>query len=794
MIKHYLKIAFRQLLKYKILGILYIVCLGIGVSTSILLYKYYSFESNYDAYLEHSDELYRVNMVSQNDAEQNTARTSPAVAKAMKDNFPTVKDFSRVVLFGDASIITESKSVKESDILLVEKRHFDVFSFQFKPGSQLEGFDVPGTVVMSDKLANKLYGDIDPVGQVVKINSPNLGGSVEFTVKGVYEDIRKDSHLKPELLMSFATVKQFLGDEIESNWHWNNLFTYIQVDEGTTINQLQDQFNHFVANIQNQDVDTYVFQPITEIHNDATVFSEFDEPVNGETLRHLLLLGILILMITYVNVINLYASISNKRMKEVGVRKASGAVRKQLFWQFLTESFLINAMGMLLAVTVIQTLTPYFESFFQIQGSIHLHSIADYWLEMVIILVIGTLLTGCYPALIMSGWKPQLVLKGTAHRSIGGVKFRSSILVLQFVVTIFLIAGSLVVYQQIDYILKYDNGLSTNHKIVIKQPNIDDSANTFSKLSSSLGNVPGIRGITATDAVPGMEVYWRTNQYSREKGQPSDYDFTYLNVEASYFDIFNIKTVAGGKLKPDQDNDGIILNETAVELLGFDNAKHAVGQTIYSNNLPILILGVVQDVHQQGLRNKINPTIYNQIQGDMNYYVLDMDQNITINHIEQLKKSWHASFPDSPFDYFYLNNFYNQQYRNDFRFQKFFSVFSILSILISSIGLIGLSLQALKQREKEVAIRKVLGASARHLFISLSKTYFILATLAYVIAIGLAHFTMQEWLANFTNQILLGPWFYIVPLVLAATLIFIIIFRQIIKATTKNPIDTIRLE
>ncbi|UII26087.1 ABC transporter permease [Fulvivirga maritima] len=795
MLKNYLIIAFRQLLKHKTLGVLYIMCLGVGVSAAIMLYKYCDYESNYDKYLDHSGQLFRVNMVNPNSDEQNSARTSPAVAKALVDNFPMVKDFSRVVLFGDASVITNQKSVKESDILLVEKRHFDLFSYQFKPGSRLEGFDVPGTMVISERLAQKLFGEADPVGLNVKINSPNLGGSQEFEIKGVYENIRKDSHLKPELLVSFATVKQHLGADIESNWHWNNLFTYILVNEKAFIDDLEIQFNHYVEDLPTQAEGQYEFQNITDIHNDPSVFSEFDVPVNAETLNYLLMLAFLILVITYINVINLYASIAGKRMKEVGVRKSSGAGREQLFWQFMIESFFINLAGIVVAITIIQTILPAFESYFNIHGSLNIQSISDYIPELCVLLLAGTCFTGFYPALVMSAWQPQLVLKGGGQVKIGGIRLRSVFLLIQFVVSIFLIAGTLTVSRQIDYILYYDIGLDASNKLVIRQPNIDDAKQSLPLVKSLFRQLPDVTGITAADAVPGMEIYWRSNDYSRDQGKSSDHSFNYLNVESHFFEVFDMPILNGVGFQAETGNNGtIIINQTAVEALGFQNSEEAIGKVIYANDNGLTIRGVVKDFYQQGLKSDIKPTIYNYAAGNMNYYIVQFKSSETRQLVAQLQEQWNKSFSDSPFDYFFLDEFFNKQYGSDLRFQKFFSVLCLISILVSIIGLLGIILQHLQLKEKQIGIRKILGAGLRHIMFHLSKGYLKIFVVAYVAAIILAYVIMELWLSDFADKVELGLSFFVLPLIIFFFIVGSVLMKQIIAAINKPVIDSLRSE
>ncbi|MEQ8474668.1 ABC transporter permease [Fulvivirga sp.] len=800
MLSNILKIALRKLLQNKKIGLLYILCLGVGISSSLLLFNYYSFETSYDTHLPNYKNLYRVNLetLTSDGVTEKSSRTAPPVGQVLLDEFAAVEGFSRVVIFGDAILSTDSENVKEPNILLADVEHLNQFNYKMLPGSTKEDFEAPFSIIISEELSQKLYKGASPIGLSIKVNSPNLDGTIEFYVKGVFENIRKDSHLKPDVLISYSTLYQFVGDQIDQNWNWNNLYTYVELKDGTNPSDIAQQLNNYVnGKFGASSSAVYSLSNINKIHNDTSYASEFDEPVDAQTLQYLLILAIFVLVVTFINVINLYAGIASRRSKEVGVRKVSGAKREQLIVQFLTEAFIINLLGILVAITIIQLVAGYFESYFNIQGSLGINSFHNYFIELGAILLIGTVFTGFYPALIMSGWKVDQALNTMKIVSVGGVGTRRLFLLVQFAVSLFLIAGVSVVYLQIDHVLNYDLNINTKNKVVIKEPRTDNTAGTVTeRVKNSFETITGVNGVSAADATPGQEVYWRTNSYTKIKGERSSISYTNLNIDTDYFKFFNIKLLGGEQFNPDpQQNAGnAIINESAAFALGFENAEQAVDKVIFQNEFEVKIIGVVEDFYQEGLKKEVAPTFYRSLDSNMKFYVIDYAANDNAALLAQLEKNWSFLFPDSPFEYFFLEQEYNAQYKNDVRFQRFFNAFCLIAILISCIGLVGISVQMLNQRKKEVGIRKVLGASVSQMLVLLTNTYFKMAMIAHLIAMPLAYILFQNWLNEFVTQITLGVWFFAAPIGLFALIILITISSQVYNTANKNPVDSLRYE
>lgn len=800
MIKNFLKAGIRRLLRDRLIATLYVGCLGVGISGALLLFNYYQFESSYDTTESRVPALYRVNTLvnkSEGQSDKN-ARTSPALGEYMKDHFSQVASYSRLVLLGEAILLANDTKIKEEHILLADTAHFNQFNYSLLPGSSISDFNKPMSVFISESLARTLFKDENPIDQTIGMNSVNLDGSVEFNVEGVFEDRALNSHLRPNLLISYSTLLQFVGNEINQSWDWNNLYTYVRLHDASKQHELVNQLN---TQIQTDFKDKFggvqfSLQDVAKIHTDLETDGAFMNPVNGETLTYIGGIALFILFITYINIINLYASVCYKRIKEVGIRLANGSHKTQLVVQFMVEALLINAMGVILAITLTQMTIPTFENAFDLNTILEATPWYWYVVELTSILIIGTLMLSIYPAYMVLGSNLSEGIAEKSLKSEAGLKWRGRFLIVQFGIAILLVAATIGVYQQLTYITNYDIGLNLKQKLVIKNPEFDMNDEAIKdKMAASFSTLSEVVSVTNTDAIPGIEVYWRSNEYSRIKNERSKINFTNLNVADDYFEVMKAELKDGSGFSKGMNYDEVaIINESAVYAMGFASSEEAVDATIFLRDHPIRILGVVEDFYQEGLKSNVEPTVYRATDENLTYYIVSFSGTNLSGLIEGLEAQWNTLFPNSPFEYFFLDERYQRIYASDLRVQRFFTTFCILAIIISCIGLFGVSKQSLASRKKEIGIRKVLGASVVSITKMILKKYMIMLVVAYVVAMPLAYYGIERWNSNFMLQVDPGMLFFTLPLIALLLLILFSIGPLTLRESSRNPTESIRYE
>lgn len=805
MIRSYIIVAFRNLLQNKLFSLINVLGLGVGIAASFMLYQYTSFESSYDNFHNDVERIYRVNLITNKEGEEiaRDARTAPAIGSTLLEDFTEVVSFSRTVIFGEAILSHEGNNVVEKNTLLVDPAHFELLDYEVLKGVPEVDLKSPLTVFLSSDLAEKLYGDADPVNKTLSINNSNLDGSQDFIVKGVFKNQRVNAHLRPELLVSYATLHHFIGKQIDTTWDWNNLFTYIKVAEGTNMSGLKQKVKGVVAinnlNDLNKSGWQLDLQPITAIHTDKSYTGEYvQQGIDGSLLKYYTIIGAFILLIAYINFINLYTSKATERAKEIGVRKVSGASFSQLVVQLLTEVFVINLLGVLLALTFIQLLYPFLTNILEIEDTMPELQSLNLWMNLVVLLVIGTFLSGLYPAFVMASWLPSKALKGARKMSIGGIQFRKSLVVFQFTIASFLICGTLTVLFQIDMMKNYDLGFVMDQKIIVKSPQlVEGSGGTRSSIfKKELKNLTGVRRVAALNEIPGTQIYWKTDIAAERLSTADHLNFTWLGVDHEYFDLFEVGIIAGRSFQ--QTNDGFrtsaILNRKAARLYGFDKPQDAIGSRITLNDNQLEIVGVSENFNQESLKKNIEPIVFRYSNFDLNYFAIHIDANNLQETVSQIGSTFIELFPDSPFEYFFLDEHFNKQYNGEVLFAQIFTGASLLALFISCLGMLGLSYQTIAQKTKEIGIRKVLGASLNSLLIYLTKDYVKLVVIACFLGISLAYFTFSNWLTDFITKIDLGLWFFFTPLLVLGIAIVSVITLQTLKVALKNPVDSLKYE
>lgn len=817
MFKNNFKTAFRNLAKRKGFTLVNIAGLAIGIACCLLLFQYVSYEKSFDSYAE-GTQLFRMRTDSYQDGKLGwqAATSYPITGPHMKKDFPEVEDFCRLIKT-ELLLSNEPKQVKfaETKGYYADASAINLLNIQLIKGNPANALTGTDKMIVSEWMVKKYFGDEDALGKILTVRSNHM--LQHYEVSGVFKDYPANSHLNMHYLVSYATlgkVKRLQGDttnSTETQWGWYDFYTYVKLRPGTDYKQLEKKLPDFCRRYfpdlnwakANNAWDELHFIPVKDIHLYSNYFQEAE--VNGSAggVNFMFLIGLVILAIAWINYINLATARSVERAREVGVRKVLGAKREDLVKQFLAESLLLNFTALFAAFAAAFTLTPLFNQLVGHGQSPRLFNIsAHYWLIFSALFVAGTLLSGLYPAFVLSAYQPVKVLKGVFKNAAGGLALRKSLIVIQFVTSIILIGGTIVVYQQVKYMQRQNPGFDMKQTLVLNgASSVTDSMyqGIYRSFKTDLQRLPAVQFVTASSCIMGKEID-STNDLKRiapKDGNDKTYTCYNLGVDYDFIPTYQMKLVAGRNFSKDRptDRQAAILNETAIHMLGFKNADEALNtKVLEAAKDTLLVVGVVADFHHLGLQKTIDPQIFFcEPETRMNYSLKVSATNMP-QTLDAVKNVWTKYFPNDPFNYFFLDDYYNQQYKASNLFGRVFGVFATLAILIACFGLSGLSAYNILQRTKEIGIRKVMGASVNRLLFILSKDFMLLVFVSFIIAVPLCWWAMHTWLQDFAYRINIQPWVFLIAGLSAGVIALVTISLQAIKAATSNPVGTLRSE
>jgi putative ABC transport system permease protein len=801
--KNDLKIAWRNLLKNRVDSMINLGGLTIGFFAVFLIALYVNFSKSFDKDLPQTEQLYRVNLNSRVSGKEmdKSARTAPAMGMVFKEDLAEVEDFSRVIIMGEVIAGQDDSFVREDQIFITDEAYFEFFDINLTQGSE-EGIAQPLQVYLSESISKRIFGDKDPVGQTLDINSTNFDGTVEFQVAGVYQDLPTNRHLRPELMISYATLHHFLGSEIDNSYDWLNQYTYLKLSPGVNIEETTNKLN---ASLQTHhgdqlngsgtewDVDLIA---VGDIHNSLAYSGEYNQGVDGRKLTYFVWIGFFVLVMVYLNSMNIATSKAQNRSKEIGVRKVSGSSRMQLIRLFLMESYLSHFIAILIACFLIFGFGDWVN---QILGlglpidSLHLSHylgwILSFW-------VLGSFISGIYPALLLTSFSVHKAIKGESKLSFRQA-FGSPLLVVQLVFCLVILAGIMTTYKQIDFMRSRDLGLELDNRIVVRSPMlfVDGSGNYQEKMKATIGAIPEVQSIAAANEIPGNEIYWKTEDFHLEGKEKSGVMYSMLSVGEEYFKLFNLKILAGRQFNPIGEGEEAIINQQALAGLGLDNPEDALGKSLISGRGEARIVGVVEDYYQEAVNSPLDPIVLNYSPGDLNYYILKINSLEEMgNLLQKIESSFQSNFPQSPFEYFFLDEFFDKQYKAELQFQKLFALASLVAIFIAVMGIFGVTSQVLLSRLKEVSIRKILGASSSSILMMISKDYFYWLGTCFLLGVPLAYFLFREWLQEFPVRIEIGWWFYTLPVLSILLIFFSTALVLTIRTVFVNPAKILKSE
>jgi putative ABC transport system permease protein len=821
MLTNLLLTAWRNLKKNKFFSVLNITGLIIGMSVFLITVQYSHFEYSYENFIPNAANIYRVNLQTYRNNEPfiASAENYPGVGPALLNTFPEVTGYARLYNMGYKNNVIITNEESKPDAIAFKHRRFlyadssflSLMEYPMVQGDPKTALAQPFNAVISEHYAKLYFGDADPMGKTLRLRDDDNNNEL-VKVTGVFKDIPDNSHLKFDVLFSYKTLfGRFERAEERYNRTWvrKDMYTFVTVRPGTDVKALERKLpalvNQFIPDQKQRNENNILsLQPISAIHLTSHLAEEFETNGDDRVVQFISMIGIFILIIAWINYINLATAKALERAKEVGVRKVLGAFKRELVQQFLMESGMVNFFSLVLALGVIALALPAFNTLSGL--NLVISNLFEPWFIAIVLTLwaAGTLLSGFYPAVVLSSFKPVTVLKGKLRNSKRGIFLRKSLVVLQFSASVFLIAGTIIVYQQLNYMLKRDIGMNIKQVLVVERPGISPAdRNAFNSgvdlFRNELARSNEIAGVSLSVTIPGKQ---REFKQTLKRYGASDDQLVTLRVNSMDYhsvDIFQMKLLAGRTFSqqyPQDQDTSVIISETASRALGFKTPDEAVGQVLRIDDWewsPIIV-GVVNDYHQVSLKKAMDPTIFYCSPYSGEYYSVRINTNDAAATLDHVRTSWEKAFPGNPFDYFFLDDYFNQQYENEQKFGKLFSVFASLAIIIGCLGLFGLSAYTTVQRTKEIGIRKALGSSEQRIFILLSKEYLILIAIAVAMATPFAWLGMNYWIETFEYRIDISFTVFILAGALVLMIALLSVSFQTLKAAKTNPVDSLRYE
>jgi len=793
MIKNYLKIAFRNLWRHRVFSFINILGLTVGMTACFLIFLYVKFELSYDKFNSKAANIYRLNTDIKTPSETiNTSVTAWPFAPNIKREFPEVETFTRV---NNGSFLVRKGDAKfqEDNTLFADSTFFDVFDIKMLKGDPKKALKDMFSIVFTEDAAKKYFGKEDPIGKQVLLT----GDGIPATVTGIIQNIPENSILKGDMLVSMSTLTQHMNKGLDQQWGNFGATSFLLLKPGVDPRAMEKKFPDFIERNngkerkESQMFYTFTLEPLKDIYLLSTRDGNTSGNMNNVYIFSII--AVFILLIACINFINLTTARSSERAKEVGIRKVVGAAKSQVARQFIGESVILCIIAFLLTVLLSVLLLPLFN---KLAGKVVSHGIFTNWRYLILLFsaAIGIgVLAGAYPALILSSFKPVVVLKGRFATGNKGILLRKGLVIAQFSISVVLIIATLVVYSQMNYMRKRDLGFSKDQMLVVSTQG--DPARFA--LQNAVSGLPNVKSTALSSSVPGSGNPGAYSEIQNKKGDLQIANLDLYFVDWNYIPQYKIKMVAGRAFSKEFGTDttqAMVVNESVTKLLGYSNPQEAVGRKFKQWGREGKIIGVMQDFHYRSLQQPIKPLTMRIEPDGSDLLSVNISGGNVPATLASIEKKWKEMIPNRPFSYFFMDEFFDRQYRGEERFGNLFLNFAILAIFISCLGLLGLASYSTMQRTKEIGVRKVLGASVANITALLSSDFIKLVLISIIIASPLAYIGMHKWLEGFAYRTSVSWWVFLLA---ALTAIFIALFTvsfQAIKAAVANPVKSLRTE
>lgn len=794
MIKNYLRVAFRNLWRHKAFSLLNIVGLTVGMTAFFLIFLYVAFELSYDSFHSKADSIYRIVSDVQTPTGLQHFNNPPLPSTiGMTEQLPEIEMTTRISLGDNWMVIRDRDVFETDDVAMSDPNFFRVFDFPLIKGDPKTALSGAQTVVLSETTAKKFFGNTDPMGKVLIMTRDKF----PCTVTGIMKDIPENSHFKAAMIISMAT---FFRADSSFNQQWDNYgwSTYAVLKPGTSAAGLQSKFPAYLdkfggeAMRKSRMIPTLLLEPLRNIY----LYSTRDDAKNGHigNVYIFSIIGAFIVLIAGINFVNLTTARSVERAKEVGIRKVVGAGKWMLAGQFIGESIILCVIAYVLAVGLSALMLPLFNQLAGKEVSAGVFVQPRYLAILLGVAVLIGFFAGLYPALVLSSFRPVAVLKGKFSTGTRGILLRKGLVVVQFTIAIGLMIATLVVYFQLSYMRSQDLGFNKEQKLIM------DTRNDSAKLAfkQALSSIPGVLSNTMASNVPGMTgLGGGPCQIEDGRGEMQQANLAVYFGDYDYLSQMGMKIAAGRDFSRAFGADSaqaMILNESAVRQLGYTSPAQVIGKRFNQFGQTGTIIGVVRDFHLRSLQDPITGLTIRVTPKFCDLICATVDGHRIPETMRAVEAKWKQLLGDRPFSYFFLDEFFNRQYRSEDHFGRLFLNFAILAIFISCLGLMGLAAYSTVQRTKEIGVRKVVGASVGNIVYLLSRDFLLLVGWAFLVAAPLSWFFVNGWLRGFAYRIGSYWWIFVLAGVMALIIALATVSFQAIRAALVNPVHSLRSE
>jgi putative ABC transport system permease protein len=785
MLKNYLKIALRNIKRQKGYSFINITGLALGMACCLFITIWVLDELSYDKFHEKAANLYRIEENQDYSGRQFHVNVTPyPLAPALKDEIPEIIDASRYVWAGGLLFRYEDKVFFEDDIRAVDPSFFQMFTFPLLKGDENVALNSPYSLVLSEDIAEKYFGEEDPLGQMISINN-----QYDFTVTGIMKNVPHNSYLQFDIVIPYEFLRK--TGKTDDEFGSNSIQTFIELQENIPVEQADEKIFGFIRTRLPESRTDLVLMPYTRIH----LHSYFGWEKDAGAVQYIYifsLIALFVLLIACINFMNLSTARSANRAKEVGLRKVVGALKRHIIQQFYGESVIFAFIALIFAVFIVTLLLPAFSSLAAKELSWDVSGIGSVLLGLLAITLFTGLVAGSYPALFLSAFQPVKVLRGSLKSGAGSSRFRKVLVVVQFSISILLIIGTTVVYKQLNFMKNRRLGWDKEHLVYIYLR--ADIKNSYEILKTELVKDSRILGVTGAYQLP---------SYNSANAGGADWDgkdpelepLIGINaVDIDFIETLKIEIAEGRSFSREFSSDlskSFIVNEEVAKIM---EKESVVGERFSFVGVEGSIIGVMKNFHYQPIRNKIEPLAIHVFPDYINYMLIRIPPGSISESLQFIENTWNRVIPDYPLEYRFLDEAFDRMYRTEDRVGTLLKYFAILAVFIACLGLFGLASFTAEQRTKEIGVRKVLGASVSQVTLLLCKQFLLLVLLANVIACPVAYLVMKNWLQNYAYQTGLGLFIFAAAMAAALIVAIISVSFQAIKAAISNPVDSLRYE
>ena len=803
MIRNFLLLAFRNLRKRASFSFVNVFGLALGMCACLTILKYIDFETSYDNFHANRNVLFRINrmLVRGGERQQPNVMTTYGLGPALQAEIPEVKSYIRThdgnSVVSVQSAAGETKAFHESNILVVDSTFLEAFTFKVLAGDASKPLDDPNSIVLTRSMAVKYFGESEAIGKDVRLNGGRMNG--DYVVTAIIEDVPGNSHFSFGFLLPIHNI--FLQGQYkeENGWGVNNFVTYVKLHDKATFSKASAGLSAVAERYLNPRLVDYNgvaelrLQPLCDIHLETGI--RHDVPtVSAETLYFFGLIAAFILFIAWINYINLSTARAMERAREVGIMKTIGARKMELVAQFLLESLAINLLAVSIALIFALVFIPKLGDVLGKHFALDL-SDARLWMVLAGLFIAGTLASGIYPAFVMSSFRIGAALKGTPDR----FSMRKVLVIFQFACSLLLLAGTLVVYKQVSFMQAQDTGLQMDQMLVLPGPGTikwNDAKRRLAIFKEQAKSIPGVTAVTTSGALPGAGYNWGADIYKVGRKKEDFHLGCVVWVDPDFLGTYDIPLIAGRNFDERKASDmkALIINEASLEAFDLGTAEQALNEKLVMDGDTAEIIGVVKNYNWNSLKSEVVPFLFGADTIVPANISIQLRGESIRTSTEAIGDLYQHLIPGEPFEYYFLDDAFNAQYRNETQFGEIFALFAALAMVISCLGLWGLASLTTSQRLKEIGVRKVLGASVLSIVYMLCSQFMKLIIVASVVALPLAWYGMDSWLAQFAFRIGIGWPLFVLPFIALALIALLTVGLQVVKGASTNPARVLRSE